>query len=497
MSGASSLHPEVSDLPVELLERQGRRQVLVYQKTVHSLRAPQEEAEQWVGEQTPGETIFLIGDVAGNLTRAWKARFPQSSVVVLTASRICFEALVSAGASKVWSPSCGSLAKFLENILTETGPQGVRLLLWPYFERAAPEEAKDWSEVFRKTFRFFQGSWLTQAVFGRRFGRNAVRNLLRWQTPFRLSPGSAPILIAASGPSLESLLPWLKRHRQQYELWALPSSLRFLIAQGLKPDLAVATDGGWYARELLWPLKQEPLPLLCALTSAADRVLESHPVAFFTQGEPWEIPLASGFPALLPPVPSQGTVAVSAVQLACAATTGPVLVAGMDLAYRAGHSHPHPHPVEDRLSCCSQRLATDETRHWQQISSQSIELQGGRTSPAMKTYAEWLDAPQRFSRPVFRLLTDCPLLRWQSMLELSLAQAEKLLSSIQGTASVKEKYASNWPNLEERRLLLRRNLNKLRELRSTDPQISQALTFTRRSSALTSEQELEHWESLL
>ena len=491
-----------SDLPVAIVERQGRRQVLVCERTIQSLRSPQEEARLWVGEQQTADTLFLIGDVTGDLTRAWKELYPQTTVVVLTAARSCFAELEKAGAYQVWSPSCGPLENVIEDTLYDKGPQGVRLLCWPHFERAAPDASRTWAETFRKTFRFFQGSWLTRAAFGRRFGRNAVRNLLRWQTPYRLLPGSAPILVAASGPSLTALLPWLKRYRTRYELWALPSSFRFLVAHGLIPDLGVATDGGWYARELLWPLQQTPIPLLCALTSAADRIHESHPVAYFSQGEAWEQELASGFSALLPPVPSQGTVAVSAVQLACAATTGPVLVAGMDLAYDNGHSHPSPHPADERRSTFSQRLNTDETRHWQNLQAQSLALPGGRTSPAMKTYAEWLDAPLRFSRPVFRLLTEPPLLHWQSMVELSLAQAESLLLSVKGSPSLKQPYSLPgsksfaWPDRYQRKRLLQDNLARLRSLRATDYRLAQVLSFSGRQ-ALFDEDELDHWEGLL
>ncbi|NNM54655.1 MAG: DUF115 domain-containing protein [Spirochaetales bacterium] len=492
----------MSDLPVSIVEHQGRRRVLVCEKNIQSLRSPQEEARQWVREQQQAETLFLIGDVTGDLTRAWKELYPQTSVVVLTASRTCFVELEKAGASQLWSPSCGPLENVIEDTLYEKGPQGVRLLCWPHFERAVPNETREWAETFRKTYRIVQGSWLTKAAFGRRFGRNAVRNLLRWQTPFRLVPGSAPIVVAASGPSLTALLPWLKRYRERYELWALPSSLRFLVAHGFTPDLGVATDGGWYARELLWPLHQTTIPLLCALTSAADRIHENHPVAYFSQGEAWELELASGFSGLLPPVPSQGTVAVSAVQLACAATTGPVLVAGMDLAYAGGHSHPSPHPADERLSALSQRLSTDETRHWQTLQAQSLALPGGRTSPAMKTYAEWLDAPQRFSRPVFRLLGEPPLLHWQSMVELQLSQAESLLLAVKGTPSLKQPYSSlrsepfRWPDREERRRLLYDNLARLRSLRTTDTQLAQALSFSGRQP-LFEEDELDHWERLL
>ncbi len=492
----------MSDLPVSLVERQGRRQVLVCERTVQSLRSPQEEACQWVSEQQAADTLFLIGDVTGVLTRAWKELYPQSTVVVLTASRSCFAELEKAGASQLWSPSCGPLENVIEDTLYDKGPQGVKLLCWPHFERAAPDATREWVETFRKTFRFFQGSWLTRAAFGRRFGRNAVRNLLRWQTPFRLVPGDAPLIVAASGPSLTALLPWLKRYRSRYELWALPSSLRFLVAHGLTPDLGVATDGGWYARELLWSVNQTPLPLLCALTSAADRIHENHPVAYFSQGEAWELELASGFSGLLPPVPSQGTVAVSAVQLACAATTGPVLVAGMDLAYAGGYRHASPHPVDERLSTLSQRLNTDETRHWQNLQAQSLALPGGRTSPAMKTYAEWLDAPHRFSRPVFRLLGEPPLLHWQSMVELPLAQAESLLLAAKGSPSLKKPFVLQgpdsfpWPDRNERRQLLRKNLARLRSLRATDSRLAQVLSFSGRQP-LFDEDELDHWEGLL
>jgi hypothetical protein len=440
--------------------------------TLHSLRAPEREAQRWIesfDDIAQFKTIFLIGDASGCVTRALRTCAPHAMIAVLAGKDTLAPTLLHAGADQVWYPGSVPLETFLSAVLEAQGPQNVRTLVWPAFERAVPEIVQAWLQTFLQVYRVFQGSWLTRVAFIERFGRNAVRNLVRWERPFLLKPGDRPVVLAASGPSLEETLPWMKEKRALFQLWALPSSLDFLISHGLLPDFAIVTDGGWYTRELLWATHSSEIAFLCGLGVAADRALETHPTIFFPQGSPWETPLIRNFPAVLPVLPSQGTVAVSAVNLALASTQGPVLVVGMDLVLQDLKLHPNPHPSLTRVTNQTQRLAPLESLLFEQFSqSAKIRLEGNlRTTSAMQTYRLWLDETARFARTVFRLKTRTGP-TWRSMKEVDFLEAETLLGLPGTTFATKKTWQGHWPRFKERHALVLANLEELSRSLLTD-----------------------------
>jgi len=238
-------------------------------------------------------------------------------------------------------------------------------------------------------------------------------------------------VIAASGPSLDDGLEVLTRHRHRFDLWALPSSFETLVRRDLLPDAGVATDGGFFAREHLQRLAGTQVPVLAALASAPDPVLAGRPCLFFSQGLALERALLQGVGTPFPEVPSQGTVAVTALRLALEATTGPVFIAGLDLAFRGLRGHTSPHTVDRRLADRDHRLTPSEGLWAERLFEQAAVVRDGAlTSPALWTYALWFQTRARFSRPVYRIAPSA--LHWDSMTEVSWEAAEKLWNRHEG-----------------------------------------------------------------
>jgi hypothetical protein len=255
-----------------------------------------------------------------------------------------------------------------------------------------------------------------------------VRNALDWNHPVQLQPGQRPIVIAASGPSLDDGLELLARERHRFDLWALPSSFETLVQRGLLPDAGVATDGGFYAGEHMQRLSGKGVPIFASLSSAPDRVLAEGSTFFFSQGLPVEKTLLGALLPRIPEVPSQGTVAVTALRLALEATSGPVLIAGLDLAFRDLRGHTSPHTVDRRIAPLLGRLNPGEgvwAQRW--VQQATAEVEGVRTSPALLTYAGWFRSRARFSRPVYRIAPSA--LRWSSMTEVDWPAAATLWRS--------------------------------------------------------------------
>lgn len=406
-------------------------------KRLTSAYDPEREAQRWA-EAVPAESgslVFVAGDPLGLASAALAAR--GVSAVALLPGRPARDQ----GAPEIprevlsWAPEDGPLEAFLANVFETTGPDQVVWQLWPSFERLAPETALAWSRRFRDYYRTVQGSWLTHRRFGPRLWRNALRNLLEWEHPVSLVPGDRPLVIAASGPSLDDGLALLAAHRDEFDLWALPSSFETLVRRGLAPDAGVATDGGFYAREHLHRLAGTRVPVLAALSSAPDPVLASLPGLYFSQGLPIERGLLTEWGSPWPEVPSQGTVAVTALRLALGATTGPVYIAGLDLAYRDLRGHTSPHTVDRRLDALHQRLAPAEGLWAERLFEQATVVHdGARTSPALLTYARWFASQARFPRAVHRIAPSA--VRWDGMVELAWNQAPVHWSSCPGKRRV-------------------------------------------------------------
>ncbi|MEI8093186.1 MAG: 6-hydroxymethylpterin diphosphokinase MptE-like protein [Spirochaetales bacterium] len=427
-------------------------------KALFSAYDPEKEATRWIGslELAPTGTLFLLGDAGGYLEAAVAVHSPSVRVVSLVPEK-------TGSASQEWSwwPGKQPLATFLEAVLEKTGPASCRWQVWPAFERAAPSECLEWTSTFRDVFRTVQGSWLTWKHSGTRWWRNALRNAAGWESAVTPVAGTRPIVVAASGPTLQDGLEVLRRCRSSFDLWALPSSFEALRLRGLEPDVGITTDGGFYAREHLRRLAGGKAQVVSALSGAPDSLLEARPTAFFGQGLPWETEILSQFP--LPPtqVPSQGTVAVTALHWAQALTSGPVLVAGLDLAFRDFRAHVSGHTVDRRLASAVGRLSPWEALWAERYFSQAtLEVAPGvHTSPAMRTYALWLGAQPRFARPLLRLAPTqvtwpgTQPLEWNALAELAVEGSGQPVtwSAVQG-----------WPSRTDRVTRLRAMLVRWR-----------------------------------
>lgn len=390
------------------------------------------EAASWAQgtDFAPGSLVFVAGDPLGLASAALVERGLRAVALLPGAGA---RPWVPAGV-QAWAPQDGSLEDFLARVFEAEGPEAVVWQVWPAFERHAAETALEWGRRFRDYYRTVQGSWLTQRRFGTRFWRNALRNYVDWRRPAHLTPGTRPLVIAASGPSLDDGLAALARHRSRFDLWALPSSFETLVRRGLIPDAGVATDGGFYAREHLQRLAGTNVPVLAALASAPDPVLAARPCLFFSQGLALERALLEVHGTPFPEVPSQGTVAVTALRLALEATSGPVFVAGLDLSFRGLRGHTSPHTVDRRLAGLEHRLSPAEGLWAERLFDQAaVVRQGALTSPALWTYALWFQTRARFPRPVYRIAPSA--LHWDSMLEVGWDEAQRLWAAHPGRAA--------------------------------------------------------------
>ena len=144
----------------------------------------------------------------------------------------------------------------------------------------------------------------------------------------------------------------------------------------------------------------------------------SRGVPVFLLGQPviFEKALLEAAGVSAPMIPPRGTVAATAIELALAATSGPVIVAGLDMCSRDLLMHARPSAFERLLLLQASRLqphtsllfhraAEGGFRAAELGSARDSRDAGIRVSPALRTYAGWFDAaPPGQDRRIHRLL---------------------------------------------------------------------------------------------
>lgn len=369
----------------------------------HSLYHPEKEVErflQTLGSLPPNSIFLLLGETLGYITRELKREFPDCSVVAVVPEESLTTRPIP-GAEVNYIRSTSEFHTLLGKVLREDSFSRCRLVVWPPYRRSFPSEVQEWEDLFLKRFRMIQGSVMTQAHFGPRWLVNTLRNLQTFVHHNIPSGLDCPVVVAASGPSLEFSRVSLEQFRNKFFLLALPSSLRALKHWGIKPDAVMVTDGGYWSGVHLRYLAPETRIIQCPSAVFAPEF--PNPRCFFSQDLVYENQIMG---RTFPPevIPSQGTVAASALVWSLRATNGPVTVLGLDLAVMEGQSHVRPHTFDDWQQTSYHRLRpweTDET-----IQSLEAGLKplapGFKTSPSLETYAAYFQT-YRPEKTLFRI----------------------------------------------------------------------------------------------
>jgi hypothetical protein len=410
---------------------------------LHSPYDPEAEARRFAEGSLAGPcpaTVLLLGAELGHAGRAIRRLCPGTRLLP-----VYYSAELAAHGPPGWSPaSRETLLEHLRRALTDA--DGLAVLEWPASARLFPEASREARRQTTQLVRELRGGLATTAAVGRRWLRNCLDNFLGIDRVLCANPPPLmqPILIAASGPSLQAALPVLGSLRERFTLWALPSAAECLRAHSLVPDLVVLTDPGWYGLAHLFPLRAAATALAMPLSAAPGAWNLSGGVQLLAQEALYEQALlaAAAYPA--PLVPPQGTVAATAMELALRRTAREVIIAGLDLCFQDLLGHSRPNLFERTLEIGSGRLQPLHHRRFAWARAQAPRrLPGGaRTGLALETYAGWFASRTPDPR-LYRLLpSEVALPGFQP---LDLAGLQRLL----GGSSAAERAACRRSPLEQ------------------------------------------------
>ncbi len=433
---------------------------------LHSLYDPVREADRFLEGAIVGKppgTFLLLGAGLGFLVRAIQLAYPSAKLIALYYEETIYHrALVKS--TLAWYPGRQALLQFLRKEVTELDTEGLKIIEWPPSSRIFPNLSRQVDRAVHQVVKELRGNLVTTANLGRRWLRNSMRNFLSIEQILQLKQTctKAPILIAASGPSLVRAADFIRSHRLTLHLWALPSAVMFLESIGCKPDLIVMTDSSYYAMRHLHPCSGTRIAMPLSASPGIWR--KSGRALLLSQDTFFERALLRRAGIHCPIIHSHGTVAATALDLALLTGKGKIIFSGLDFCYQDILAHARPNSFEYYLQTTTNRYTPlDHLLYGRAVllapEREIIDGTAFRSNLALKTYAGWFSVMEEKSRQ--RLLRFEPLKPLAGIRNLDL----KSLKLFDGAASASTLFhpAEGYPSLPQRRIIVQSLFNDWRE----------------------------------
>lgn len=294
-----------------------------------------------------------------------------------------------------------SLEKELSDYFGEDGILYTTFIQWtPSAKIFETETAEVWDTV-KKCINFSQSILNTKAFFAKRWIKNSFNFIKNIKKAAVIQKGTSDIVICASGVSLKDSIEPLKSIRSSVFLIAVSSALTVLLKNGIKPDLVVSTDGGFWAKMHLKALgREKDIPLaLSAESNVFQKTFRETAIIplHYPDGTGSVLLKKNGIPCM--EAERNGTVSGTAEKLALSITDGNVYFLGLDLKAGTGLQHSEPNELEAMNSTTDSKISTKETR-----------LSKARFSSAsLDVYEKWFSSQEKeISKRVFRLSNSFP-----------------------------------------------------------------------------------------
>ncbi|MBE6354432.1 6-hydroxymethylpterin diphosphokinase MptE-like protein [Treponema sp.] len=366
---------------------------------LHSAYEPSKEAERYVKNAVckfKPKFVLVVEPGLSYCAPYLRQTFPDSKICCV---RLCNE---FSDSDSQWDKvfyfySTKSLDSDIFNYMGDEGIIACFFWTWPGAQNALREQNNEVWEEIKKAVLKTKSILNTRRYFAKRWTKNALRFCLFSKYNAYILKGNSPVIVCASGPSLRSSIPFLKKYREQYFLVAVSSALSPLIDAEIIPDVCISTDGGYWAKlHLEFGLKRHNIPLVLPLEGACyGEILSEHTVVPVAYGDGVGEKLIDKCNYINVKAIRNGTVSGTAADFALSITSGEVFFCGLDLSPSKGFAHTQPNELEINDSIHDNRLRTQETR----VTPHTFN------SPALDIYRAWFSSNNFFHR-VFRLSDD-------------------------------------------------------------------------------------------
>lgn len=380
-------------------------------RSLHSTRDPLAEARRFLdsleadeGEFKPGTIVVVLGPCIDYLGECLAQKSTRLRIVSVQYDAGFRGKERSAGIPRWYPDTPSRLEDFLGGVIVSEDLAPVRVVEWPPASAVFPDGAMAARSALTRSLSRRAAEAATTRVAGRRWIVNSIRNFLSIEHLVELDFGDDPVVVLAAGPTLGRALEAIGRHRRGLRVVAVASALRASLGRGVVPDLVVGTDPGWWNLPHLGALGGTGIPLAMPLSSSPG--WRRSPILLLEQGAIYETELAAPLGGGRP-LPSHGTVSGSALALAAALGSGPLILAGFDFAATRAESHCSPHAFDAHVLGPESRRQPGETLRWARLLANHpdrLGAEGWRSSTPLSIYAEAIASDARVIGPrIFRL----------------------------------------------------------------------------------------------
>lgn len=228
---------------------------------VHSSRDPQREAERLAQAYPKDQSLVLFGFGLGYLAEAIHKKNPDRCIIIVERHKsIIMSALENRDLSVLFLKGQlmflvgGSGQAIIQSLgVLDAVPVLVKT-------RALVEQDQDWYDAVETFIQNWKNQKEINEATRKRFARRWTRNLALNAHKLAMTPdinflkniaADLPVLIAAGGPSLDSVLAKLPQLAERCIIIAVDTSVRAILRNGIHPDFIVSVDPQyWNSRHL-------------------------------------------------------------------------------------------------------------------------------------------------------------------------------------------------------------------------------------------------------
>ncbi len=322
---------------------------------LHSLHNPVREAERFVSlaiAQKNPRYIVITEPGESYTAPVFREKYPGATCIALRYTAHLFSDTDSLW-DLVWRPDSGSgVLDFLFQVIPEEYLSATVFLSWkPSDTRWSLEASKVWHEI-SGLVKIQSALIRTRAHFGKRWLKNTIYNIAFSRNPVIAPDIQLPIFLACAGPSLETVFPL---PHEQFFIASLSSAMTCLHHHGIRPDMCVTTDGGYWAREHFRNCPEDTVVAFPPEAIIPRTVLENNPLLLLTYGTALEQELFERTGIQPHQAERNGTVAGTAANLMLRLSDHSLVAAGLDLQVTKGYTHARPHSFDSHIQNMTER----------------------------------------------------------------------------------------------------------------------------------------------
>ena len=367
---------------------------------LHSPYDPFRESERFIRTKitTTPSKILLLGPGLGYLIDTCKKFFPDAGIISIFYHPDFFLWYNESGTISYLFENAADFSVFLRKNLHELDLEGLEVIEWPGSSRVFPKISQMVNSIIHNTILELHSNFLTTDAFGKKMVLNRIKNFLFHSNIIDIEKIQNPVVIAASGPSLEKAAPKLLPFRDKYTLLALPSSLELLQNYNIEPDAVVMTDPGFYSRFHAFSLYRNfssKIPCILSLSSGFSPAVVNNPAQFIGWDPVFELQFLSFYYDNNHIIPETGTVAGTAYELCMRLTPPAVLYTGLDFSYYDILSHARPHIFYSMFMCNAWKAIPFEST----LFSRKINFDDNSNS--FSAYSTWFSKKLKHAPDIF------------------------------------------------------------------------------------------------